>query len=173
MASKPYENKLMETKSDYGRKKHMLHTMRFFNDASRLMGYNDVEGSDDENQAVKSPLRNKTERDSEVTSQFLANKWNLCYSNGLMNARKNRGKSEGRSFTQKPSVADRDENDPSRSVIIQRNCAIDLTSKNRGTSYLVAPINVTCSKKMSKIQQRQQDFLNARNTYYLKLAEPK
>ena len=89
---------MLETKSDFGRKKHMLNTMRFFNDASRIVGFNETEYSDEE--PVKSPSKtHKTERDGEVMSQFLANKWNLCYSNGLMNARKNRGKTEGRSFT--------------------------------------------------------------------------
>ena len=82
----------------------MMHTMRFFNDASRIMGHNEIDQSDEEGpMAAKS--QNKTERDGgEVSSQFLTSKWNLCYTNGLMNARKFRGKSDGTSFTQKSSV---------------------------------------------------------------------
>lgn len=100
LAVKPYENKLLETKSDFGRKKHMMNTMRFFGEAGRLMGHEDIEEEEQEQVDRSSPNKvNRTARKEEVINQFLANKWNLSYTTGLMNARKNRGKVTNRSFT--------------------------------------------------------------------------
>lgn len=91
--------------------------------------------------------------DEIPVQQFIANKWNMEYAKSMNTGVKPRDPSPPSDVS--PQRHNNQSMDPS------------ICAKNRGTSYFVAPLNITTNERIIKIQQHNQEFLKNYNKKYM------